>query len=120
MLVEAVSPSQMLAQNPSGPLPEAGRTCGIDAVADRDNGIQIVMLQQAFDLSFAFESNYREILGSCHFVQFSIPEDVFQVKADAVRGRGEQFCHLALTQPYSLTLQPYLDKVLFALEDDDV
>ena len=57
LLVEGVALGEVLAQHPRGPLTEAGRAAGVDAVADRDHCIEVVVLEPTFDLSFALLTN---------------------------------------------------------------
>lgn len=70
----------------------------------------------------AFFLNYREILGSCRFIQFRFAIDVFQVQACAIGGRIKQRCHLPLRQPHSVLIQRniQLDLAISGLVEGDL
>ncbi len=65
-------------------LPELYAPLRIDPVANRDDGVQIVVFQGATDLAFAFGLNYREILGSCRFLQLAVCKNILQMEANIV------------------------------------
>src|SRR6185312_16093196 len=67
--IEGVASDQVLAQDAGCPLAEAYPPMGIDAVSDGDDRVKVVVPDPAVDAATAFGLNYREILGSCRFLQ---------------------------------------------------
>ena len=53
---------------------------GVDAVTNRDDGIEVIKLCRTAHLSVAFRLNYRGFLGSCCFTQFTFGMNSFQMK----------------------------------------
>jgi len=72
---------QMLAQHGSGPLAKARGLRRTDAIPHGNDGVEVVVLELAPYLPLALLTNYREILGSCRFLQFLLFVDVLEVKA---------------------------------------
>ena len=62
--VKGVAANQVIAEGFGGPLAKRDAASGVDPVADRDNGIEVVMRKTALDSSSALSLNYREILGT--------------------------------------------------------
>ena len=54
-------------------------------------------------------TNYREILGSCLFQQFTLGIDVLQVQSYVVRTDVKQRRHLSLAQPDRLTFDAHVN-----------
>ena len=91
---------------------EVGGLFGVDPVAYGDDGVEIVMVNAAPHFAAALLANYREFLGSCRLLQFTVRIDVFQVQRDVVGGAVEQFCHAALCQPKGFVLEHHADELL--------
>ena len=91
---------------------EVGGLFGVDPVAYGDDGVEIVMVNAAPHFAAALLANYREFLGSCRLLQFTVRIDVFQVQRDVVSGAVEQFCHAALCQPKGFVLEHHADELL--------
>ena len=53
-LVDSEALNEVLTQRFGGPDPELRAALGIDAIADADDGIEIIMSELAFDLATAF------------------------------------------------------------------
>ena len=117
VFVETVTLGQVFAQHAGGPLAEAGGAGGVDPVAHRDDGLQVVVPEPPLDLAFALLTNYREFLGSYPFFQLIVFEYVFKMKVNIVGRRLEQIRHLCLSCPQGLPLQPNLHLLAFTLEN---
>ncbi len=63
---------QELGETRGGPLTKRGATGRPDAVADRENGVEGVVLDVAGNVANPFALNYSETPNSCPCVQFSI------------------------------------------------
>ena len=63
--VDGVAAKEVFLEDVCGPLPEFDAENGIDAIADRDDRVEIVAGDGSADLSAPFESNSEEILPSC-------------------------------------------------------
>ena len=85
LLVHRVAADQVFAQGVGGPLLKADTSLGVDAITDGDDGIKVVMFEITPYSTVSFDLNYREILGSCLFLQFTVLEDVLHVESDVVR-----------------------------------
>ena len=75
---------EMVAERLGCPDTEVNAALGVDAVADGDDGIQIVVSDVATDLSAPLSPNYREFLGSCLLRQLLLPEGVLEVEPDVI------------------------------------
>ena len=104
-LVQGEAADQMTAQGSGGPLAEADAPLGIDPVADRDDGVQVKMLEGSSNPAPALGLNYQEILGSCLCLQLPAGEYVAQVHLDVRRGGAEDLRHLPLGQPDRLPVE---------------
>ena len=71
------------------PLAELGGTDGVHSIANADDGIKVIKLKCAIDISITFASNYREILESSLFFQFSALIDILQMETNIVHGTVE-------------------------------
>ena len=60
------------------------------------------------DTPSTFETNYREILGSCLAGQFTDRIDVFQMQTDIIHTASKQFRHLTLRQPDGLVFHAHI------------
>jgi hypothetical protein len=89
----------VLFQGVCGPLAKLHATLGFDAVADRDDDIEVVMIHIPVDLPLPLLLNYPEFPDSWFFAKFLFSIDVFNVLVDDANIFGEQFSHLALGQP---------------------
>ena len=106
--------ADVLIENLGGPDAELGRTPGTDPIADGDDGVQAVVPESTPDGASSFVLNYREILGSCRLLQFSLGVDILEVQADVIRGGLEYFSHQALRQPERLGVDEnsYMDLLI--------
>jgi len=121
-LVQRVAAQQVFPQGARRPDAELRAALGVDAVADRNDGVEVVEPELTLDLPSALGSNYRGILGSCRLVQLPFEIDVLEVQADVVDGSTKQIGHLLLGQPDRLPLQPHIDPHLTigSLVDEDL
>lgn len=94
-LVERVASDKVIAKRSGGPDAKLRATFGVDAVGDRDDGVEVIVPDFAPDLSAPLGLNYREILGSCGFREFAVHE----VQADIVCRGFKKRCELALREP---------------------
>jgi hypothetical protein len=106
-LVERIALDEVIAQRPGGPNPKLRAALGVYAVTDRDDGIQIVVLDSARDLASSLGLNYREFLGRCRLRQLLLGEDVLEVETNVVGCRAEQRGHLALGKPDGLGIDAH-------------
>ena len=99
---------QMVPQRAGSPLTEAHAPPGIDPVADGNDDVQVVVLQSAPYPAPAFGLNYREILGSCPFLQLAVGIDVPEMAAHVVNGHIEDPGYLSLGQPDCLLVKAHV------------
>ena len=66
LTVEGVAAGQVLPERAGGPLAKVHTALGVHPVADRNNGIQVVVLEVTTDLPPPLPLNYRVFLGSYH------------------------------------------------------
>jgi hypothetical protein len=90
LLVDDVATHQVLAQHARGPDAKLRSAPRADAVADGDDGVEVVEPQPPTHLALALGLNHRGILGRCGFVQLSFAVDVAQMQADRVAVLVEQ------------------------------
>jgi len=76
-LVDSEALNEVLAQRIGGPDAELRAALGIDAIADADDGIEIIMSEAAADAPAAFLLNYRVILDSCRLGKLLAVIDIF-------------------------------------------
>ena len=105
LLVKRVAFEQVVFQSGGGPAAELGGIFGFHAVTNGKHCIQIVVFDLPRYLTFAFDSNYRVILGSYFFFQLGFGIDVSQVQTDIVGAGVKQVCHLRLRQPYGVGVE---------------
>jgi len=58
-----------------------------DAETDREDGVQMVVLDLPRHLPFAFDSNYSEFPNSCPKLQFPLGKNAFQVLVHVIPSR---------------------------------
>lgn len=83
-------------QHTRGPLAELGGAHRVDAVAHRDDSVEVVVVDAACHLAWALGSNYPEFPDSCLTLQLTGGEDVPEVLADGAYVDVEQLGHQAL------------------------
>ncbi len=120
-LVQREAAHQMIAQRPDGQDAKPGAVPRVQPVSDRDDGVQVVVLDLPPHLPVALGLNYQGLLGSCRLGQFPLVEDVLEVEAHFVGRCVEEFGHLLLAQPDRLPIQPdvHPDRTVLRLVDDD-
>ena len=59
---------QVFPKHAGRPLVKARALSRFDPIADGDDGVEVVVLEDTLNLAFALSLNYREILGSCRFL----------------------------------------------------
>ena len=77
----------------------------LDAVADGDDGVEVVILHLAVDGSVALGLNCQEFLDSCLPRQLVASEDVFQMQADILPGGLKHFRNVLLGEPGGFVFQ---------------
>jgi len=78
-------------------LPHAA--AGVDAIAYRDDRVEVVVLEVALHLPSALDANCQEFLSGCRLLQLAVRIDVLQVHQHVLGRRLEQLRHLPLGQP---------------------
>ena len=106
LFIEDVPLAREGIEHPRGPLAELGGPQRVDAVPDRDNGVQIVVFGS---VAFAVGGSCQEILDNCLRVQLAGRENSLQVEADVLLAAIEQRGHGLLGQPHVLILHEHLD-----------
>ena len=92
-----------------GPDPEARGLAAVDAVADRNDRVEIVEHDLARNLATSLASNSPNSLDSCCFAQLPGGEDLLEVIADRANVDAEELGELLLVQPEGLGLVDDLD-----------
>jgi hypothetical protein len=105
-----------------GPDAELGAAPRVDAIADGDDGIEVVVPDSPPHLPATLRLNYREILGSCCLLQLALAEDVLQMESDVIGRSVEDLREVSLGEPDRLALQPDVDPDPAAggLVDDEI
>ena len=88
---------------------EAGGDGAFDAVADGDDGVEIVYIGAALDGAYAFLANRQGFLVSSRELQFALSVDVLKVEADILLGGLEEFRHELLGEPDGFAFQAYFE-----------
>ena len=104
------------------PLAELGAAAAANAVANRDDHLEVVVLDFARNLAIAFTSNYSELPNSCLAAgQLTVREDPLEVLVHRRHRDLEQLGDQRLREPDGLILEAALDAraaVLGLIEDD--
>lgn len=108
--VEHVTAQGEVAQDAGGPLPKLGGPDRVDPVPDRNDRIEVVVLDAPGHLSGALGANYPEIPDRCFGFQFPAAEDVAQVLADRAHIDREEFGHQLLGEPDRALIETHLDR----------
>jgi hypothetical protein len=121
-LVERETPQQVLPQGPGRPDAELGPAPGVDAVADREDHVEVVEVDLALDLSDTLPLNCCISCNSCGGIELSRGEDPTQVPGDDGLVPLEQLGDLVQGQPDRLPLQAHVHPhlAILGLEDDDL
>ncbi len=120
--VQRVAMQEVIAKGTGGPNPELSAAERLDAVADRDDDVQVVVVDAARDPAPAFRSNLCKFCTGCPRVQLALFEGVPDVLRHDRALPPEQLRHLLLGQPDSLPLQAHVHPHLTIrrLVDDDL
>ena len=112
---------QILIQAPDRPLPELRAPVAADAETDRENGVQVIVLDLSRDFPFTLDSNYSEFPNSCLSRQFFNGVNALQMFVHRGHGDLEQLGNLCLRQPQGFILKTTLDAraaILGLVKDD--
>lgn len=101
-LLEGVAAEEEFLQHAGRPLPELDAPLRIDAVAERDDDIQIEVFQVADDVASALAANCSNFSNSWTGVQFAAAEDVPQVVGNTGLHDPEQYAQLRVREPYGV------------------
>ena len=82
---------------------------GLDAVADGDDDVEVVMVDRPPNLTVSLGLNCQVLLDGCLGTQFALLENILNVQADILFGRLEQFRHRPLGKPDGIAFKPHLD-----------
>ena len=121
LVVHGETLHQILVQAPDGPLAELRAPVAAHAKTDREDGVQVVVLNLPRDFTLALRSNYSEFPNSCPRRQFSLGVDAFQVLIYGWNRHLEQFGNERLRQPQRLVFETALDAgaaILRLVQDD--
>lgn len=118
-VVERVPVQEVIAQGPRRPDAEQGAPLGVDAVSDRQDGIQVEVLNL---VGLAVGGSVCKLCTYCTPFQLPFLEHVAEVLRDDRSFTSEQLRHLLLAQPNRVQLQPHIDPHLAVgcLVDDDL
>ena len=109
LVVHGETLHQILIQVPYSPLAKLRAAMAAHTETDREDGVQIVVLDLPRHLPFPFDSNYPEFPDCCLPAQFSLVKNVDQVLIDRSHIFLKQLCQEGLRQPQGLILKPTLD-----------
>ena len=84
LVVEGEALDEQFGQARGGPLAERGAAGGADAVADGEDGVEVVVVDGAGDLAGSLGLNYPETPDSCLRVEFALAVNVDQVLVDGL------------------------------------
>src|SRR5690606_2616515 len=121
LVVEDEALHDELAQCLRGPDAELCRFDAVHAVADRDDGVEVVKVDLARDLAVALQLNSSNFSNSSLLREFAGGEDLLQVVADGGYLDAEEVGNAGLVQPEGLALGEDLDAggaLRRAVEDD--
>ncbi len=114
-LVQRVALYQMLTQGAGRPLAELHAPLGINAVADGDDDIEIVVFNLPSNGSVALGLNLCKFCTSCRLIQLTFLEHIVQMLGHHRTLAAKQRRHLLLRQPYRLRIQPHIHPRLATL-----
>jgi hypothetical protein len=100
---------QVLVEAGGGPLAELGAAAAAHAVADGDDGLEVVVLNLAKNLAISFTSNHPEFPDSCLAAELALVEDVHEVLVDRADVLLEQVGDQRLREPDGVVLEAALD-----------
>jgi hypothetical protein len=103
------------------PLAELRAASAAHAEADREYGLEVVMLHVAINLPSALLSNYPEFPNSCLSVRFRLSENIHQMLVNRMHIFLKKFSHQRLRQPNGFALQSVLNAratILCLVESD--
>jgi len=94
---------------------------GVHAVADGDDGVEVVKIEFARDIPVAFTLNYSKFSSSCEFLQFSALVDFLQMVSDGVAFNVKEKGHCFLRQPNGFSFKPDVDmhRAIIRLEEQE-
>ncbi len=118
IIIERKALDQQFAEPAGGPLAKLRASRRPDAVADGEDGFEVVMINLAADLSASLGLNYSEFPNSCLGVQFFILKDISQVFVHGRHGHLKQFGDQFLGQPHRPPLQPHMERQCSILIDE--
>lgn len=121
LAVDRVTADQVLTQRAGRPDAELGAAQGLDAIADGNDEVQVVVLDLARNGSTPLGSNLCKFCTGCYGIQFPLPEGATDVLGDDRPLAPEQLGHLLLGEPDGLMVQPHVDPHLAVrcfVEDD--
>lgn|GEM_PF-5246381 len=111
LAVEDVSLDREVPQNASSPLAELGGTDRVDAIANGNDGVEIVVLDFPGHLPRTFGLNCSEFPKSCLLADFTLLEDVLQVFVDGRNSDLKEPGHQLLGEPDGLLLVAHFQPV---------
>ena len=82
---------------------------GADAVTDGENGVEVVVIDQARYLAGALGLNYSEFPNSCPGVQFTLVVDVPEMLVDGRHRNPKELSDQGLREPDRLILEAAFD-----------
>ena len=101
------------------PLPEVCGTDGVHPVADRDDGVEVVVVDATRDLPRPLGSNHSEIPNSCLPHKLLGVVDVGEMLIDGRRRDIEQLSHELLAEPDGAVLIANLDRPVRLTGEDE-
>lgn len=105
VLVEGVAFQQLLPEGDGGPDAKLGDATGVDAVAHRDNGVEVVVFDRTRYFPHTLLANYREVPGSCQLLELVFVVGIFKVQTNVVRRGSKKLANLALVKPQGFLLK---------------
>lgn len=119
LAIQHVSLDRELAQDGSGPLAELRGAHRVDPIADRDDGIEVVVVHASGHRAAAFLLNYPEFPEGCRWGQLFAVKDILQMFIDRPHVHAEQRSHPLLRQPDRIVLVTGLDALIARLAGED-
>jgi hypothetical protein len=109
LIVEREALHQQFAQTGGSPLAKEGAAGRADAVADGENGVEVVVGNGPFYLSIALGLNCQIILDSCFRTELPFLQNVLEMEADILLCGLVKLGKLGLCKPDSLAIEPDLE-----------
>lgn len=113
--IKHVTLYQMLAQSAGGPRAKLHALLRLDAIANGDNDIQIVVLNAACNRSGTLDLNLCKFCTSCRNVQLPLLKHIAQMLGHHRALATKQCRHLLLRQTHRLRIRPHIHLHLHAL-----